>query len=128
MSNVSVRVLTSAKSLARELWAFGEDELWPQALVMEPQVIAELSAEFGRLHSDPAAVHRIWPGAPDEGFLLLPVIERLAGRRRPPVRSRRRPRSTMPDILLSDGEDPAQHPGFGEVRSLVEAETARARR
>lgn len=127
MSNVSVRVVTSAKSLARELWAFGEDELWPQALVLAPDAIAGLSAEFGRLRTDPEAVHRIWSDAPDEAFLLIPVIEMLDGRRRPAVRSRRRPRSAMPDILVSDGDDSSDHPGFGEVRSLVEAETARAR-
>ncbi len=127
MSNVSVRVLTSAKSLARDLWAFGEDDLWPQALVLAPDAIAGLSAEFGRLRTDPEAVRRIWPDAPEEAFLLIPVIEKLEGLRRPAVRSRRRPRSGMPDILLSDGDELSDHPGFGEVRSLVEAETARAR-
>lgn len=127
MSIVSVRVVTSAKSLARDLWAFGEDDLWPEALVLAPAAIAGLSAEFGRLRTDPEAVARIWPDAPEEAFLLIPVIERLEGRRRPAVRSRRRPRSAMPEILQSDGDDASSHPGFGEVRSLVEAETARAR-
>ncbi|HEX2904292.1 MAG TPA: hypothetical protein VHO01_12620 [Jatrophihabitans sp.] len=124
---MAVRVVTSAKSLARELWAFGEDDLWPQALVLAPGSIAALSAEFGRLRTDPTAVARVWPQAPAEAFLLLPVIEQLEGRRRPARRSRRRPLSAMPDILRSDGDDASRHPGFGEVRSLVEAETARAR-
>jgi len=119
MSNVSVRVVTSAKWLARELWAFGEDELWPRALVLEPQAIADLSAEFGRLRGDPAAVARIWPQAPDEAFLLIPVIELFEGRRRPASRNRRRPRTAMPQIL-ADGVN-TDDPGFGAVRSLVEA-------
>lgn len=127
MSNVSVRVVTSAKSLARDLWAFGEDDLWPEALVLAPESIAALSAEFGRLRTDPTAVARVWPEAPEEAFLLIPVIELLAGRRRPAARSRRRPRSAMPAILGTDGDDARDHPGFGEVRSLVEAETARVR-
>ncbi|HEU5271485.1 MAG TPA: hypothetical protein VFU36_16275, partial [Jatrophihabitans sp.] len=90
----------SAKSLARELWCYGEDDLWPQALVLEPETLAELSAEFGRLRTDADAVARVWPDAPDEAaFLLIPAIERLEGRRRPAARSRRRPRTAMPAIL-----------------------------
>jgi hypothetical protein len=123
-----VRVLTSAKSLARELWSYGEDDLWPQALVLDPPTLANLSAEFGRLRTDAEAVARIWPEAPDEAYLLIPAIERLEGRRRPAARSRRRPRTTMPAILRPDSDDPTDEPGFCEVRSLVEAETARARR
>ncbi|MFL6162439.1 MAG: hypothetical protein ACJ74U_09430 [Jatrophihabitantaceae bacterium] len=117
----------SAKSLARELWSYGEDDLWPQALVLEPETLAELSAEFGRLRTDPEAVARIWPDAPDEGFLLIPAIQRLEGRRRPAARARRRPRTTMPAILRPDSEDPTDEPGFCQVRSLVEAATARVR-
>ena len=129
ITNVSVRVLMSAKALARELWAYGEDDLWPQALVLEPEALAELSGEFGRLRTDAEAVARIWPQAPDEAaYLLIPAIERLEGRRRPAARSRRRPRTAMPAILRPDSDDPADEPGFCEVRSLVEAETARARR
>ena len=128
MGNVSVRVLMSAKSLARELWSYGEDDLWPQALVLEPETLAGLSAEFGRLRTDAEAVARIWPDAPDEAFLLIPAIERLEGRRRPAARARRRPRTNMPAILRPETEDPADDPGCGEVRSLVEAETARAAR
>lgn len=119
-----MRVLTSAKSLARELWAYGEDDLWPQALVLEPRTIAALAAEFGRLRTDAEAVARVWPDAPDEAYLLLPVIAALEGRQRPAARSRRRPRNAMPEILRPESEDPADEPGFGEVRSLVEAETA----
>jgi len=123
-----VLVLTSAKSLARELWAYGEDDLWPQALVFEPATLAGLAAEFGRLRTDAEAVGRVWPDAPDEAFLLIPVIERLEGRRRPAARSRRRPRTHMPAILRPEIEDPADDPDFGEVRSLVEAEATRTRR
>ena len=123
-----MRVLTSAKSLARELWSYGEDDLWPQALVLDPATLAGMSAEFGRLRTDAEAVARIWPEAPDEAYLLIPAIERLEGKRRPAARSRRRPRTTMPAILRPDSDDPADEPGFCEVRSLVEAETARTRR
>lgn len=95
--------------------------------MLDPATLANLSAEFGRLRTDAAAVARIWPDAPDEAYLLIPAIERLEGRRRPAARSRRRPRTTMPAILRPDSDDPADEPGFCEVRSLVEAETARAR-
>src|SRR6185312_4634044 len=104
MTNVSVRVLMSAKSLARELWCYGEDDLWPQALVLEPETLAELSAEFGRLHTDADAVARIWRDAPDEAYVLIPAIERLEGKRRPAARSRRRPRTAMPAILRPDSD------------------------
>lgn len=127
MTNVSVRILMSAKSLARELWSYGEDDLWPQALVLDAATLAQLSAEFGRLRTDPEAVARIWRDAPDEAYLLIPAIERLEGRRRPAARARRRPRTTMPAILRAESDDPTDEPGFCEVRSLVEAETARAR-
>jgi hypothetical protein len=128
LMNVSVRVLMSAKALARELWAYGEDDLWPQALVLEPEALAELSGEFGRLRTDADAVARIWPQGPDEAYLLIPAIEWLEGKRRPAARARRRPRTAMPAILRPESDDPADEPGFCEVRSLVEAETARARR
>lgn len=47
-------VYTSPLSLARLLWWYGEDELWPRALDLPPLVVADLAAEFGKLYGGQA--------------------------------------------------------------------------
>jgi hypothetical protein len=118
---VSTEVITSPLSLARLLWWYGEDELWPLARALEPIVVADLADEFGRLYSNPAAVAKIWPDAPRDAHLLLPVIELLEGRPRPAARRRRRPKKHLPPELDVPTDERWADPGLAEVsRILIE--------
>ena len=113
-------VRTSPLSLARLLWWYGEDELWPRALGLSPLVVADLAPEFGRLRSDRTAVEQIWPSAPRDAPLLIPVIELLEGRARPAARSRRRPANQMPEVLVVDEAGRWNDPSFAEVNRILD--------
>lgn len=117
---VVMLVRTSALSLARLLWWYGEDELWPRALQLPPSVVADLASEFGRFASDRAAVERVWPTAPRDAPLLIPVIQYLEGRPRPALRTRRRPRKAMPAILDVDEAVRLADPGLAEVSRILD--------
>lgn len=65
---------TSALSLARILWWYGEDDLWPRALNMEPVEVADLAPEFARLRMEPDELKKLWPGHPRDAYLLVPLI------------------------------------------------------
>lgn len=116
-------VRTSPLSLARLLWWYGEDDLWPRALRIPPSVVADLADDFGRLHLDRAAVERIWPSAPRRNAdapLLLVAISHLEGRARPAARSRRRPSKAMPGALDVDEAGLWVDPGFAEVNRILD--------
>ncbi len=114
-----VFVTTSPLSLARLLWWYGEDELWPLALALTPEAVAGLADDFGRLYLDESEVRRHWPAAPRYAHLLLPVIGLLEGRMRPAARTRRRPERNMPEILRRDEEWAWTEPGVTEVSRLL---------
>lgn len=113
-------VRTSAVSLARLLWWYGEDDLWPRALQLRPTVVADLAPEFGRLASDRSAVERVWPNAPRDAPLLLPTIHFLTGEARPAVRIRRRPTRDMPAVLAVDEAGRWADPGLAEVGRILD--------
>lgn len=122
---MGTEVVTSALSLARLLWWYGEDELWPKARALEPIQVADLADEFGRLRDDPAKVARVWPDAPRDAYLVLPVIELLEGRARPAARRRKRPRKLMPAELALSKDERWADPGLAEVsRILIERQAA----
>jgi hypothetical protein len=72
-------VITSPLSLARVLWWYGEDALWPRALELTPAEVGRLAPAFARLRNDPRLVARTWPSAPADAYLLLPTIGLLEG-------------------------------------------------
>lgn len=115
-----MQVRTSALSLARLLWWYGEDELWPLALKMTPLEVADLADEFGRLTLDPSAVQAIWPGAPRDAVLLLPVIRHLKGVDRPAARTRRRASKGMPTVLNRSEEERWADPDLREVARILD--------
>ena len=120
MGRVVRYVITSPLSLARLLWWYGEDDLWPRALDLSPPAVAYLAPEFAELRSDPAAVAAVWPSAPDDGYLLLPAIGLLEGAPRPAVRRHRRPDAGMPaDLALAEDVRWAD-PALAEVARLVD--------
>lgn len=114
-------VVTSPLSLARLLWWYGEDALWPRAADLQPEQVAALATAFADLRADPAAVARRWPSAPrHDAHLLLPVIGLLEGRARPAVRRHRRPTSGMPSVLAVEDEKRWRDPQLEEVARIVD--------
>lgn len=49
-------VITSPLSLARVSWWYGEDDLWPSALALTPDVVADLAPRFAELRAAPEIV------------------------------------------------------------------------
>ena len=117
---MTIQVRTSPLSLARLLWWYGEDDLWARALQLPPSVVADLASEFGRLASDPVAVEHVWPHAPRDAPLLIPVIQYLEGRVRPAARARRRRTRDMPAVLDVAESERWSDPGLAEVSRILD--------
>ena len=121
-------VVTSPLSLARLLWWYGEDALWPRALDLAPEQVAALATSFARLRADPAEVARRWPAAPrHDAHLLLPTIGLLEGTPRPARRRQRRSVSGMPAVLAVEDEKRWRDPALAEVARLVDEHTGTTR-
>ena len=116
-------VITSPLSLARVLWWYGEDDLWPPALGLAPAVVADLAPRFAELRAAPDMMELVWPGAPlSDAHLVLGTIEHFEGRPRPAVRRHRRG-GPLPGVL-DRGEDERWHdPALAEVLRLVRERT-----
>ena len=116
-------VITSPLSLARVLWWYGEDDLWPDALGLPPAAVADLATRLAELRDAPEIVAIIWPGAPiADAYLVLGVIEHLEGNARPAVRRHRRG-GPMPDALDLDEEQRWHDPALAEVFRLVQEQS-----
>ena len=113
-------VLTSPLSLARLLWWYGEDDLWPRALGLTPETVAFMSREFAALRATPERVDQLWPAAPPDAYLLLPTIAELEGAPRPAARRHRRSRLDMPRLLDIAEEKRWRDPQLEEVVRLVD--------
>lgn len=99
------QVITSALSLARELWRYGEPDLADQALRLSPEHVADIGLRTGQLLS-PGEADRLWPSGPrGDKALLLAVIEQIEGRARPCARNRRLPEKTLPARLQATEEE-----------------------
>ena len=119
-------VVTSPLSLARLLWWYGEDDLWPAAQGLPPAAVAELAPRFAELRAEPEVVELLWPGAPlKDAHLVIGTIEHLEGRPRPAVRRHRRG-GPMPDVLDRTDDDRWHDPDFAEVFRLVQERTGAA--
>jgi hypothetical protein len=116
-------VVTSPLSLARVLWWYGEDDLWPAALGLAPAVVADLAPRFAELRAAPETQELLWPGAPlADAHLVLGTIEHLEGRPRPAVRRHRRG-GPIPDPLDRDEDERWHDPALAEVFRLVREQT-----
>jgi hypothetical protein len=116
-------VITSPLSLARVLWWYGEDDLWPAALGLAPGVVADLAPRFAELRAASEIVELLWPGAPlADAHLILGAIEHLEGRPRPGVRRHRRG-GPMPDVLHVSERERWKDPALAEVFRLVQERT-----
>ncbi|WP_107772443.1 hypothetical protein [Nocardioides sediminis] len=117
-------VITSPLSLARVLWWYGEDALWPVALELPASVVADLAPRFAELRSAPEGMELLWPGAPlADAHLVLGVIEHVEGRPRPAARRHRRG-GPMPALLDADEDERWHDPTLAEVLRLVHQRTA----
>lgn len=101
----SAYVITSPLSLARVLWWYGEDALWPAALGLPPVAVAELAPRFAELRAAPGVVELLWPGAAlRDAYLVIGTLERLEGRPRGGARRHRRG-GPLPSPLDRSEED-----------------------
>jgi hypothetical protein len=116
-------VVTSPLSLARVLWWYAEDDLWPAALELPPAVVADLAPRLAELRASPGMVELLWPGAPmADAHLVLGAIEHLEGHPRPAVRRHRRG-GPMPDELDLGEAERWRDPALAEVLRLVHERT-----
>jgi hypothetical protein len=112
-------VITSPLSLARLLWWYGEDDLWPRSLSLSPEAVARLSRRFAQVRRDTEGAE-VWSHARADACLLLPVIELLEGAARPAARRHRRPDEAMPQVLDVELEKRWRDPVLEEVARLVD--------
>jgi hypothetical protein len=113
-------VITSPLSLARVLWWYGEDDLWPAALALGPAAVADLAPRFAELRTSAEVLELLWPGAPRaDAHLVLGVIEHFEGRPRPAARRHRRG-GPMPDALDLPEDERWRDPALAEVLRLVQ--------
>lgn len=93
-------IVTSAASLARQLWRYGESELSRRALELSPADVADVGIRAAEM-ADASEPERLWSSGPGfaKGALMLAVIELLEDTARPPQRNRRLPEKQLPASL-----------------------------
>jgi hypothetical protein len=122
-SSAAKYVITSPLSLARVLWWYGEDALWPAAQRLAPAAVAGLAPRLAELRDAPDIVDLLWPGAPlADGYLVLGAIEHLEGHPRPAARRHRRG-GPMPDVLDRGEDERWRDPALAEVLRLVQEQS-----
>jgi hypothetical protein len=113
-------LITSPLSLARTLWWYGENELWPAAYGLAPTAVADLAPRLAQLRAAPEVVEVLWRGAPlADAHLVIGAIEHLEGRPRAAARRHRRA-GPMPDVLDRSEEERWRDPVLAEVLRLVQ--------
>ena len=98
-----MHVVTSALSLARELFRYGEPELAEKALRLRADEVASVGSRIGQIEMSGQAA-QIWPDGPANRAYLLGVIERLEGQPRPAARTRRLPEKSLPQHMQATEE------------------------
>lgn len=102
---VTLNIVTSALSLARQLWRYGEPELAAKARKLRPPALLELGQRAGEIQVSGEA-DRLWPDGPRaDRALLLAATEVLEGRARPARRARRLPEKQLPDELQATEQE-----------------------
>lgn len=97
-------MIVSAIALARELWRYGEDDLWPRALGLTAAEMAEVGERTGDLLGTKS--NELWPDGPRGSRpVLLAGIERLEGTLRPARLNQTRADEAMPqELRISEAE------------------------
>lgn len=75
-------VVTSSLSLARELWRYGEPELATAAADLSAEDVLAVGKRAGFLVTSGDAA-RLRPNGPSSAAVMLAAVERLEGRARP---------------------------------------------
>jgi hypothetical protein len=88
-------LITSALSIARELWRYGEPDLAHRAMALTPDQVLDLGVRMMELYESGDA-ERLWPDGPKDKAFILGAIEHLEGAPRPARRRIRRPESQLP--------------------------------
>lgn len=117
-------IVTSALSLARELWRYGEPGLAQRALGLDPAEVLEIGRRAGRMILSGEA-DAAWPTGPKHGAVLLAATEHLEGRKRPCARTRRLPERSLPSELRAALEERRQ--AVLPVTMLLDEELRRSR-
>jgi hypothetical protein len=99
-----VFVVTSALSLARELFRYGETDLADRAAALSPEDVARIGVRIGELRQG-AMTERVWPDGPPNAAYLLAVVEHLEGVARPCRRTRRLPEKSLPAHLQATEQE-----------------------
>jgi len=93
-------IIVPAVTLASELWRYGEDALWPRALILSASEMVDIGQRAAELLGTKSTA--LWPDGPRGSRpVLLAGIEYLEGKVRPASRNRSRPMREMPDELQS---------------------------
>jgi hypothetical protein len=96
----SLDVVTDRWTLAEELWAFGEDDLYQRVLALSDRQMVKVFQRAARLY---------WDGDARSAAVALAMaaVTVLEGRPRPLARRRRRPKRDAPvfDVSLDDRLD-----------------------
>ena len=102
---MSLRIVTSSLSLARQLWRYGEPGLATEARRLRPANLLELGERAGAIQASGEG-DRIWPDGPKaDKAVLLATIELLEGEARPAQRSRRLPEKQLPAELAATEQE-----------------------
>lgn len=99
-----MHLITSALSIARELWRYGEPDLAERALALDVDAVLRVGRRtIALIRSGRAAA--VWPGVPGNGAFVVAAIEELEGEPRAPTRKRRLPERKLPPHLQATEEE-----------------------
>ena len=102
---MSLRIVTSSLSLARQLWRYGEPELAKKARTLRPAKMIQLGERAGEIQQSGAS-DRLWPDGPrGDKALLLAATELFEGSARPTQRTRRLPEKQLPAELQATEQE-----------------------
>jgi len=114
------RIVTTALSIARELWRYGEPDLADRAFRLSPTEVLQAGRRMGKIEMSGAGAE-IWPNGPRNRAYLLGAIAMLEGTARPCVRRRRLPEHSLPAHLVATEEQ--RWAALGEVSAAQQDAT-----
>jgi hypothetical protein len=124
---MSLRILTSSLTLARELWRYGEAPLAGRARKLKPTDLITLGERAGEIQASGEG-DRLWPDGPrGNKALLLAATELLEGKARPTQRTRRLPVARLPAELRATEQellDAASEVSMEELRLTLKRQKA----
>jgi hypothetical protein len=108
---------TSRLGLARALWCFGEDDLWPRVLALPLPVLADICRLAGQM-SNPDTERQWGHRITKSSALALAAIAVLVGKSRYPARREARDRKHLPSRLRGADLN-RENAELAQIRSLL---------